>query len=59
MNKSRIFLGSSDKQTDCSSRSRAAEEVADVEPWTTTFNPGAMSASTGSPMLSQEVYFSR
>jgi hypothetical protein len=39
--KPRIFLGSSGKQTKLlQSLTRGLEEVADVEPWTTVFNPG-------------------
>ena len=41
MNKPRIFLGSSGKQAPLlESITRGLEDVADVEPWTTTFNPG-------------------
>jgi hypothetical protein len=41
MNKPRIFLGSSGKQAKLlKAITRGLEEVADVEPWTTTFNPG-------------------
>ena len=41
MNKPRIFLGSSGKQTKLlQAITRGIEDVADVEPWTTTFNPG-------------------
>jgi hypothetical protein len=41
MNKPRIFLGSSGKQaTLLEAIARGLEDVADVEPWTTTFNPG-------------------
>jgi Predicted nucleotide-binding protein containing TIR-like domain len=41
VSKPRIFLGSSGKQTKLlQSITRGLEEVADVEPWTTTFNPG-------------------
>src|SRR5260370_21009676 len=41
MNKPRIFLGSSGKQAKLlQAITRGLEEVADVEPWTTTFNPG-------------------
>jgi hypothetical protein len=41
MNKPRIFLGSSGKQAKLlQAVTRGLEEVADVEPWTTTFNPG-------------------
>src|ERR671935_1080370 len=41
MNKPRIFVGSSGKQAKLlQSIARGLEDVADVEPWTTTFNPG-------------------
>jgi hypothetical protein len=41
MNKPRIFLGSSGKQARLlQAISRGLEDVAEVEPWTTTFNPG-------------------
>ena len=41
MSKPRIFLGSSGKQTKLlAALTRGLEEVADVEPWTTSFNPG-------------------
>ena len=41
MNKPRIFLGSSGKQAKLlQAITRGLEEVADVEPWTTTFHPG-------------------
>src|SRR5256886_5330113 len=41
MNKPRIFLGSSGKQAKLlQAIARGIEDVADVEPWTTTFNPG-------------------
>jgi hypothetical protein len=41
MNKPRIFLGSSGKQAKLlQAIARGLEEVADVEAWTTTFNPG-------------------
>ena len=41
MNKPRIFLGSSGKQeTLLLALARGLEDVADVEPWTTSFNPG-------------------
>src|SRR5919199_6446402 len=41
MNKPRIFLGSSGKQAKLlQAITRGLEGVADVEPWTTTFNPG-------------------
>jgi Predicted nucleotide-binding protein containing TIR-like domain len=41
MGKPRIFLGSSGKQAKLlQALTRGLEEVADVEPWTTSFNPG-------------------
>jgi hypothetical protein len=41
MDKPRIFLGSSGKQAKLlQAITRGLEEIADVEPWTTTFNPG-------------------
>ena len=41
MNKPRIFLGSSGEQEKLlGAIARGLSEVADVEPWTTTFNPG-------------------
>ena len=41
MNKPRIFLGSSGKQARLlQAITRGLEDVADVEPWMTTFNPG-------------------
>ena len=41
MNKPRIFLGSSGQQAKLlQAITRGLEDVADVEPWTTTFNPG-------------------
>ena len=41
MNKPRIFLGSSGEQAKLlKAITRGLEDVADVEPWTTTFNPG-------------------
>ena len=41
MNKPRIFLGSSGKQAKLlQTITRGLGDVADVEPWTTTFNPG-------------------
>jgi hypothetical protein len=41
MDKPRIFLGSSGKQTKLlEALTRGLEEVAEVEPWTTSFNPG-------------------
>jgi hypothetical protein len=41
MGKPRIFLGSSGKQAKLlEALTRGLDDVADVEPWTTTFNPG-------------------
>src|SRR3954462_12230000 len=41
MSNPRIFLGSSGKQAKLlKAITRGLEDVADVEPWTTTFNPG-------------------
>ena len=41
MNKPRIFLGSSGKQAKMLEvLTRGLEEIAEVEPWTTSFNPG-------------------
>jgi hypothetical protein len=41
MNKPRIFLGSSSEQSKLlQAIARGLADVADVEPWTTTFNPG-------------------
>jgi hypothetical protein len=41
MTKPRIFLGSSGQQAQLlDALTRGLEDVADVEPWTTTFNPG-------------------
>jgi hypothetical protein len=41
MNKPRIFLGSSGQQAKLlQAITRGLEDVADVEPWTSTFNPG-------------------
>src|SRR5256885_1132552 len=41
MNKPRIFLGSSGKQAKLlQAITRGLEDIVDVEPWTTTFNPG-------------------
>src|SRR5262245_25069635 len=41
MSKPRIFLGSSGKQAELlESITRGLEDIADVDPWTTTFNPG-------------------
>jgi hypothetical protein len=56
-NKPRIFLGSSGKQTKLlQAITRGLEDVADVEPWTTTFNPGR-STLDRLVELSQEVDF--
>ena len=57
MNKPRIFVGSSGKQAKLlQAITRGLEEVADVEPWTTTFNPGR-STLDRLVELSQEVDF--
>src|SRR5213596_727736 len=57
MNKPRIFLGSSGRQTKLlQAITRGLEDVADVEPWTTTFNPGR-STLDRLVELSQEVDF--
>jgi Predicted nucleotide-binding protein containing TIR-like domain len=57
MNKPRIFLGSSGQQaTLLEAMTRGLEDVADVEPWTTTFNPGR-STLDRLVELSQEVDF--
>jgi hypothetical protein len=57
MNKPRIFLGSSGKQAKLLlAITRGLEDVADVEPWTTTFNPGR-STLDRLVELSQEVDF--
>src|SRR6476469_1619862 len=41
MGKPRIFLGSSGKQEKLlQALTRGLEDVADVQPWTTSFNPG-------------------
>jgi hypothetical protein len=40
MSKPRIFLGSSGKQEKLQALARGLEDVAHVEPWTTSFNPG-------------------
>src|ERR1700704_6222245 len=57
MNKPRIFLGSSGKQAKLlQAITRGLEEVADVEPWTTTFNPGR-STLARLVELSQDVDF--
>src|SRR5262245_3663060 len=55
--KPRIFLGSSGKQAELlGAIARGLEDVADVEPWTTTFNPGR-STLDRLVELSQEVDF--
>jgi hypothetical protein len=57
VNKPRVFLGSSGQQTKLvQSISRGLEDVADVEPWTTTFNPG-VSTLERLVELSREVDF--
>src|SRR5262249_57036076 len=57
MTRPRIFLGSSGKQAKLlKAITRGLEEVADVEPWTTTFNPGR-STLDRLVELSQEVDF--
>ncbi len=57
MSKPRIFLGSSGQQTKLlQALTRGLEDVADVEPWTTTFNPGR-STLDRLVELSQEVDF--
>ena len=57
MSKPRIFLGSSGKQAKLlQAITRGLEGVADVEPWTTTFNPGR-STLDRLVELSQEVDF--
>ena len=57
MSKPRIFLGSSGKQADLlQALTRGLEDVADVDPWTTTFNPGR-STLDRLVELSQEVDF--
>src|SRR6266545_2111724 len=57
MNKPRIFLGSSGKQAKLlQAIARGLEDVADVELWTTTFNPGR-STLDRLVELSQEVDF--
>ena len=57
MNKPRIFLGSSAEQEKLlRAIARGLSEVADVEPWTTTFNPGR-STLDRLVELSQEVDF--
>src|SRR4051794_41523661 len=53
----RIFLGSSGKQAKLlQAITRGLEDIADVEPWTTTFNPGR-STLDRLVELSQEVDF--
>src|SRR5947207_10493661 len=57
MNKPRIFLGSSGKQAKLlQAIMRGLEDVADVELWATTFNPGR-STLDRLVELSQEVAF--
>ena len=57
MNKPRIFLGSSGKQAKLlQAITRGLEDVAEVEPWTTTLNPGR-STLDRLVELSQEVDF--
>src|ERR1044071_3249652 len=57
MPKPRIFLGSSGKQAKLlQAITHGLEDVADVEPWTTTFNPGR-STLDRLVELSQEVDF--
>src|SRR5512132_4600109 len=57
MNKPRIFLGSSGKQAKLlQTITRGLADVADVEPWTTTFNPGRNTLDR-LVELSQEVDF--
>jgi len=57
MTKPRIFLGSSGKQAKLlQAITHGLEDVADVEPWTTTFNPGR-STLDRLVELSQEVDF--
>jgi hypothetical protein len=57
MNMPRIFLGSSGKQSKLlQAITRGLQDVADVEPWTTTFNPGR-STLDRLVELSQEVDF--
>jgi len=57
MSKPRIFLGSSGKQAKLlEALARRLEDVAEVEPWTTTFNPGR-STLDRLVELSQEVDF--
>ena len=57
MDRPRIFLGSSGKQAELlEAITRGLEDIADVEPWTTTFNPGR-STLERLVELSQEVDF--
>jgi hypothetical protein len=57
MNKPRIFLGSSGKQAKLLEEiERGLEDIVDVEPWTTTFNPGRNTLDR-LVELSQEVDF--
>jgi hypothetical protein len=57
VNNARIFLGSSGKQAELvQAIARGLEDVVDVEPWTTTFNPGR-STLDRLVELSQEVDF--
>jgi hypothetical protein len=57
MNKPRMFLGSSGKQAKLlKAITRGLEDVVDVQPWTTTFNPGR-STLDRLVELSQEVDF--
>src|ERR687886_648310 len=57
MNKPRIFLGSSGKQAQLlEAITRGLEDIVDVEPWTTTFNPGRNTLDR-LVELSQEVDF--
>src|SRR5258705_4904784 len=57
MNKPRIFLGSSGEQAKLlRAIERGLSEIADVEPWTTTFNPGR-STLDRLVELSQEGHF--
>jgi predicted nucleotide-binding protein len=57
MNKPRIFLGSSGEEAKLlRAIARGLSDVADVEPWTTTFNPGR-STLDRLVELSQEVDF--
>jgi len=57
MSRPRIFLGSSGKQAKLlQAITRGLEDVVDVEPWTTTFNPGR-STLDRLVELSQEVDF--